>query len=161
AKRSSDADEVTSEPLFARVPLPEADTPAVTGFVWRTPAYSVARRSTNTAAWSNVTLTWLAPAAATLEAYQIAWLSPLPRAVATPGWYVLPALSVTETTFATVSFQPIATMFVLPAVCAAANTAPTLACGVCGTAEVCCTKLGAVASVVTTSGADCAEGLPA
>jgi hypothetical protein len=50
------------------------------------------------------------------------------------GWYELPALSVTEVMFEVASLQPIATMLVLPAVCALVYATGTLVLVVCGVA---------------------------
>jgi len=61
AKRSSLADELVMGPLLAVVPLPVPDVPMSKAFVWFRPEYSVTRRSTKTAGWSNFTVTVLVP----------------------------------------------------------------------------------------------------
>ena len=51
----------------------------------------------------------------------------MPRRIGAASWYALPALSVTEVTVEVASFQPTATTFVLPAVCALVYATGTLA----------------------------------
>ena len=84
AKSSSEEAGTPSEGVVAFAPVPLAETPPSNGLVPRTRAYSVMRRSTNAAGRSKVTVTWFEPgdAPAMFEAYQIAWLMPLPRNVA-------------------------------------------------------------------------------
>jgi len=60
----------------------------------------------------------------------------------------LPALSTTELTEPLLEFQPIATRFTLPAVCAPANVTGTDVWFVCGVAATTCTNAGGLVVVV-------------
>ena len=60
----------------------------------------------------------------------------------------MPALSTTELTEPLLEFQPIATRFTLPAVCAPANVTGTDVWFVCGVAATTCTNAGGVVVVV-------------
>ena len=57
------ADVVVTAPLPALVPVPAAPAVLSSGFAVSNPLYSSARTSTNAAAWLNVTVTVLLPAA--------------------------------------------------------------------------------------------------
>ena len=60
----------------------------------------------------------------------------------------MPALSTTELTAPLLEFQPIATRFTLPAVCAPANVTGTDVWFVCGVAATTCTNASGVVVVV-------------
>src|SRR6266550_7840595 len=94
-KISSFAPVVVTAPLFADVPLPDAEAPTSNGLAGSRPLYSSARRSTYGVDALNVTVTVFVPAAAVLMllAYQMAWLMPFAADFGTASRYVLPAES--------------------------------------------------------------------